>query len=165
MGQLGHLGPIDPQLGGLPALGVSQALNSIASLSERYPRSAEMFAKYLNAALTVEQIGYCERISESAQQYAERLLMRKSGVTEDRVKAIATRLVHVYKDHGFIIDIDEAKELLGSDWVKTGTEEALAAELLYGLFDHVNISLRIHRKKRMWLIGEIEPDYVAVVDE
>jgi ClpP class serine protease len=32
MGPLGQLGPIDPQIGGLPALGVSQALKTIASV-------------------------------------------------------------------------------------------------------------------------------------
>ncbi len=69
MGPLGHLGPIDRQLGGLPALGVSQALKSIAAVAEQHPGSSEMFAKYLKLALTIPQIGYCERISESATQY------------------------------------------------------------------------------------------------
>jgi hypothetical protein len=59
---IGH----DPQIEGLPALGVSQALKTIDSVSELYPKSAEMFARYLRMALTVEQIGYCDRISESA---------------------------------------------------------------------------------------------------
>ena len=57
IGPLGQLGPIDPQLAGLPALGVTQALRTIASLSEQYPGSADMFARYLRRALTVEQIG------------------------------------------------------------------------------------------------------------
>lgn len=52
MGLLGQLGPIDPQLGGLPALGVTQALETIASLSQRFPGSAEMFSMYLRQALT-----------------------------------------------------------------------------------------------------------------
>jgi hypothetical protein len=83
MSQLGQLGPIDPQLGGLPALGVAQALERIATLSQKFPGSAEMFAKYLQLALTVEQIGYCERIAQSAQQYAQRLLAAKNrSVTE-----------------------------------------------------------------------------------
>jgi Serine dehydrogenase proteinase len=34
MGPLGQLGPIDPQIGGLPALGVSRALKTIASVAE-----------------------------------------------------------------------------------------------------------------------------------
>jgi len=88
MGPLGQLGPIDPQIGGLPALGVSQALKTIASVSEQYPKSAEMFARYLRMALTVEQIGYCDRISESAVQYAERLLLTKPQLAK-RAPAIA----------------------------------------------------------------------------
>lgn len=83
MGPLGQLGPIDPQLGGLPALGVAQALNTIAALSEKFPGSAEMFARYLKLALTVEQIGYCDRISESARQYAERLLSTKAALNNN----------------------------------------------------------------------------------
>lgn len=77
MGPLSQLGPIDPQLGGLPALGVVQAIERIASLAEKFPGSSEMFARYLKLALTVEQIGYCERIGESAVQYAIRLLGTK----------------------------------------------------------------------------------------
>jgi hypothetical protein len=77
MGPLGQLGPIDPQLGGLPALGVSQALRTIASVAQEFPGSADMFARYLRMVLTVEQIGYCDRISESAIQYAVRLLSTK----------------------------------------------------------------------------------------
>src|SRR5207237_1433387 len=80
MGVLGHLGPIDQQLGGLPALGVVQAIERIASLTEKFPGSSEMFSKYLKLALTVEQIGYCERISESAVQYATRLLATKPSL-------------------------------------------------------------------------------------
>ena len=80
MGPLGQLGPIDPQLGGLPALGVTQALQTIASLSQEYPGSADMFPRYLRMALTVEQIGYCDRVSESAVQYAERLLLTKPSL-------------------------------------------------------------------------------------
>jgi membrane-bound ClpP family serine protease len=58
MGPLGELGPIDPQLGGLPALGVGQALERIASLVERHPGSAEMFARYLR---TRQRVGSAVR--------------------------------------------------------------------------------------------------------
>jgi hypothetical protein len=101
MGPLGQLGPIDPQIGGLPALGVSQALKTIASVSQSYPGSAEMLARYLQLALTVEQIGYCDRISESAIQYAERLLATKPNLVL-KAPTIARELVHEYKAPGFI---------------------------------------------------------------
>ena len=112
MGPLGQLGPIDPQIGGLPALGVSRALMTIASVAAQYPKSAEMFARYLRLALTVEQIGYCDRISDSAMQYAERLLSTKPRLIP-RAATIAKELVHEYKDHNFVIDLDEAQESPG----------------------------------------------------
>ena len=61
-----------------------------------------MFAKYLRMTLTVEQIGYCDRISESAVQYAQRLLSTKTSLVSD-ARRIANELVYEYKDHGFVI--------------------------------------------------------------
>jgi hypothetical protein len=152
MGPLGQLGPIDPQIGGLPALGVSRALMTIASVAAQYPNSAEMFARYLRLALTVEQIGYCDRISDSAMQYAERLLSTKPRLIP-RAAAIAKELVHEYKDHGFVIDLDEAQKHLGSDWIKTGTVELEAAEAIYRLFELVNLFYKMTQTKRMLVTG------------
>ena len=152
MGPLGQLGPIDPQIGGLPALGVSQALKTIASVSEQYPKSAEMFARYLRMALTVEQIGYCDRISESATQYAERLLSTKPHLV-NKASAIAKELVHEYKDHNFVIDLAEAQEHLGAEWIKTGTAELQAAEQIYSLIEMVNFFLGIAQSKRAFITG------------
>jgi membrane-bound ClpP family serine protease len=152
MGPLGQLGPIDPQIGGLPALGVSQALKTIASVSELYPKSAEMFARYLRMALTVEQIGYCDRISESAVQYAERLLSTKPQLAK-RAPAIAKELVHEYKDHNFVIDFAEAQLHLGSEWIKTETPELQAGEEIYSLVEMVNFFLRMAQSKRFFISG------------
>lgn len=154
MGPLGQLGPIDPQLGGLPALGVSQALETIASVAERHPGSAEMFARYLQLALTVEQIGYCDRISESAVQYAVRLLSTKSQLVS-KASAIAKELVHEYKDHGFVIDIEEARMHLGADWIKSDTAEVRVGEKIYSLFETVNLFLDINHSKRIFVMGSI----------
>jgi ClpP class serine protease len=70
IGPLGELGPIDPQVGGLPALGVKRALEIIAPIVAKNPKSSELFARYLGSKLSIEQIGYCDRVSESAVQYA-----------------------------------------------------------------------------------------------
>jgi len=163
MGPLGQLGPIDPQLGGLPALGVSQALKTIASVAQEFPGSAEMFARYLRMALTVEQIGYCDRISESAVQYAVRLLSTKPDLKK-RADAVAKELVHEYKDHGFVIDVDEAKKHLGADWITTGTPELVAAEAIYSHFELVNFFMRHHEPKRRILItgGATMPDSIMI---
>jgi len=155
MGPLGQLGPIDPQLGGLPALGVSQALASIASLSEKHPGSSDMFARYLRMALTVEQIGYCERISNSAAQYAERLLLTKKDLSK-KAPDIARVLVYEYKDHGFVIDIEEARQHLGSDWILDSTNEITLAEEVYKLFDLVNLFLDLYKNKRLLILGKLD---------
>lgn len=164
IGPLGQLGPIDPQLGGLPALGVNQALKTIALLSQDYPGSAEMFARYLRMALTVEQIGYCDRVSESAAQYAERLLSTKPALSTNPSQ-IARKLVYEYKDHGFVIDLIEAQTLLGNDWVKTGTPELDFAETLYRLFDLVNLFLSIHCSKRLLLVGSLSKPVVIIFEK
>jgi hypothetical protein len=153
MSILGQLGPIDPQLGGLPALGVAQALERIAGLSQKFPGSADMFAKYLQQALTVEQIGYCDRIAQSAEQYAQRLLKLK-GLGDEEVGEIAKELVHDYKDHGFVIDLTEAREHLGDSWVKDSTPEVAACEEIYRLFTEVNSWLG-YIKKKVLVIGQL----------
>ena len=159
MGPLGHLGPIDPQLGGLPALGVNQALHTIASVSEKYPGSAEMLSRYLKKVLTVEQIGYCERIGVSAEQYAVRLLSTKASLAE-RAPKIAKELVHEYKHHGFVIDLDEARQHLGPDWVKSDTTELDFAEQIYTNFEVFNYFLGAYKDQRVLVIGNLDTDVI-----
>ena len=163
MGPLGQLGPIDPQLGDLPALGVVQALQRIASISSKYPRSAEMFARYLRLVLTVEQIGYCERIGESAVQYASRLLSTKPFLKETAPQ-IAKLLVYEYKDHGFVIDFEEAKSHLGESWVLTDTPELDFAEAVYHLFEEIGLYVSVLAKKRLEIVGELATDVMLLRD-
>jgi hypothetical protein len=161
MGPLGQLGPIDPQLGDLPALGVSKALETIAGVCQKYPQSAPMFARYLKETLTVREIGYCDRIAESAAQYAERLLSTKPSI-ERRAGEIARKLVHEFKDHGFVIDLAEAIDILGTDVVKSETPEIEFAEQIYDLYEEFNWWLR-HRKKEIIVCGDW--DYRVIVRE
>jgi hypothetical protein len=160
IGPLGQLGPIDPQLSGLPALSVSQALQTIAQLAEKHPGSSIMFAEYLRQVLTVEQIGYCDRIAQSASQYAHRLLSNKPSIS-DRVEHIANRLVQEYKDHSFVIDIEESRKLLGDDLVKSDTDELELAERLYQLFDEFNYWLK-YRDKKLLLTGDLEKNIIIL---
>lgn len=163
MGPLGQLGPIDPQLGDLPALGVVQALERIASISSRHPRSADMFARYLRLVLTVEQIGYCERIGESAVQYASRLLSTKPFLA-DSASQIAKLLVYEYKDHGFVIDFEEARSHLGDNWVRTDTAELDFAEDVYHFFEEVGLYVSVLAKSRLEIVGRIESDVMILRD-
>jgi hypothetical protein len=116
-------------------------------------------------ALTVEQIGYCDRISESAVQYAERLLSTKPNLVS-RAPAIAKELVHEYKAHGFVIDLAEARAHLGDEWIKTGTPELQAAEEIYGLFEMVNFFLGFTLSKRAFISGGVGlSSGVVIVDK
>src|SRR3989344_7007942 len=66
MGSLSELGPIDPQINRMPALGLKNSIEHIADLVSKNPKSSEMFAKYLELTVEPVQIGYYERVAESA---------------------------------------------------------------------------------------------------
>jgi membrane-bound ClpP family serine protease len=154
MGIMGELGPIDPQLGNLPALGVKRALETIAGICQKYPESAEAFARYMSQKVSIEQIGYCERVAESAVQYAERLLAKKADVKQNAAQ-IAQELVYEYKDHSFVIDIEEARAHLGSSWIISDSAEINFAEKVHQKLDSVNLMLGILRKKKLLVVGSL----------
>lgn len=162
MGALGELGPIDPQLGDLPALGVKKAIETIAEICEKYPRSSDAFANYMSKRITIEQIGYCGRVVESAVQYAERLLSKKTEL-KHRAPSIAKQLVHAYMHHGFVIDIEEARQLLGDFWIKSESDELKFAEKIYQLLDLVNFILA-YREKKVLVIGSLTKGTVILED-
>jgi membrane-bound ClpP family serine protease len=163
MGILGEMGPIDPQLGNLPALGVKRALETIAGVCEKYPKSSEAMARYMSLALTVEQIGYCERAGESAVQYAERLLAKKFALSATASK-MANELVYEYKDHGFVIDLEEARAHLGDSWILTDTPEERFAEKVYELLNMANLLLGIVRNKRLMVVGSLTSGKIMLFD-
>ena len=156
MGLLSELGPIDPQFGGFPALGLANALEKIASLSTKFPDAAEMFAKYLTANLNIKDLGYFERINESAVQYAQRLLDGKSFPEGKSAESLADHLTNHYKDHSFVIDADEASRLLGKGIVKEGSKEYEFGNELYRFLEFADLVFRIFKKKTMRYVGSVE---------
>ena len=156
MGLLSELGPIDPQIGGFPALGLTNALEKIADLSTRFTGSSDMFAKYLTENLSISHLGYFERINESAVQYAERLLEGKSFKNGQTPSSLAEHFTNHYKDHNFVIDIDEATKLLGTDIVKENTPEYETANELYNFFENVDFWYGLFKNKTLRYIGNIE---------
>jgi ClpP class serine protease len=156
MGLLSELGPIDPQIAGFPALGLANALEKIASLSTKFPASAEMFAKYLTANLNMGHLGYFERINESAAQYAQRLLDGKQFGNGNTAESLASHFTNHYKDHGFVIDVDEATQLLGKEIVKEGTKEYEFANELYGFLSLTDFMFQITKKKNMRYVGSVD---------
>tara|TARA_R110002072_G_C7903552_1_gene529791 strand:+ start:66 stop:1019 length:954 start_codon:yes stop_codon:yes gene_type:complete len=123
MGSLSELGPIDPQINGLPALGLKNSIQHIANLVKETPESAEMFARYLNYSVRPIDLGYYERVAESAMQYAEKLLESNASKLPKHASAIAHDLVYTYKDHGFVLDKNESTNIFGSELVKLNTDE------------------------------------------
>jgi Serine dehydrogenase proteinase len=154
MGMISQLGPIDPQVYGLPALALGNALNHVADLVCKFPGSVDMLTKYLIDQAPIRTLGYFERVSESAAQYAERLLHGKTLAPGKSEQQIAKHLVQHYKDHGFVIDTEEAKDLLGG-LIKEQTAEYRLADELYTELEWVDLVLRSVYKKTFWIVGSL----------
>lgn len=131
MGSMSELGPIDPQIDNLPALGLKNSIEHIAKLVKETPESAEMFAKYLNYSLKPIDIGYYERVAESALQYAQKLLDTHSEKLPRKAEKIAYDLVYTYKDHGFVIDKSDSQVLFGQQIVIHNSEEYALGNEIY----------------------------------
>jgi len=123
MGSLSELGPIDPQINGMPTLGLKNSIEHIAELVTRNVGSGEMFAQYLQRTVEPIQIGYYERVAESAMQYAEKLLDKHKESLILSPKDISNKLVYGYKDHGFVIDKEEAVKIFSDQTIKSNTLE------------------------------------------
>lgn len=163
MGLMSELGPIDPQIATIPALGLSNALRVIAQLSQEFPGSAEMFSKYLKENLFLPQLGHLERMCESAEQYASRLLKHNSNISEEDANRLANHFVNHYKDHGFVIDCDEAEELMGATTVKISEKGYEFANAIYRWLDFVRIVSEIFKEKQFTFVGD-SSDGATLVD-
>ena len=49
----------------------------------------------------------------------------------------------------------EVEQHLGDNWVRTDTPEVALAEEIYELFDFINLFLKIHQSKRLWITGGV----------
>ncbi|STX29970.1 Serine dehydrogenase proteinase [Legionella beliardensis] len=156
MGLLSELGPIDPQINKNPALSLSSALECICNLTEKFPNTSSMFAEYLAKTLPLQQLGYFERISDSAQHYAVRLLESKKEILKNSPHAIAQRLVYEYKDHSFVIDKDEATEIFGEKVIKLNTDEYKAGSEVYHFLEKVSLILKYEKKLDINIVGSVD---------
>lgn len=156
MGLLSELGPIDPQFGGFPASGLANAMEKVAEMSSKFPKASDMFAKYLTDNLDIKDLGYFERINESAVQYAERLLRGKKLPENWDEERLAHHLTNHYKDHGFVIDSDEASTLLGKSVVKENTAEYEFGNKIYEFLDFLDFAYSALRNKRIRYVGSVE---------
>lgn len=157
MGSLSELGPIDPQINGLPALGLKNSIEHISDLVAQNPKSAEMFATYLKLSIEPIQIGYYERVAESAMQYAENLLSTHAENLPREASIIANELVYKYKDHGFVIDKSEALKILGEKIIKHNTAEYEFGNEIYQYLDSLSRFADIV-KHNFYFIGGINSE-------
>jgi len=153
MGLMSELGPIDPQIGGFPALGIKNALEILSDLACKHPGASKMLGEYIQGKLDLRILGYFERINESAMQYAERLLAGKVLPDDRTARNLADHFVNHYKDHGFVIDFDEARTLLGAAVVKQESAEYAFANAVYESFDFIRMALDILIGKDADLVG------------
>lgn len=153
MGLMSELGPIDPQFGGFPALGMKNALAILADLACKHPGAAPMLGEYLQSKLDLRILGYFERINDSAVQYAERLLSGKTLPVGQSAASLADHFVNHYKDHGFVIDFDEAKDLLGDAVVKHESREYNFANAIYESLELIRLVLDVVLNKDLDLVG------------
>ncbi|WOT06175.1 SDH family Clp fold serine proteinase [Shewanella youngdeokensis] len=160
MGLLSQLGPIDPQFNGFPALGLANAVEKIAEMTAKHPTASDMFAQYLNANVSIRDLGYFERINESATQYAIRLLNGKTLPDSKTCEELADHFTNHYKDHGFVIDSDEASELLGSSVIKTATKEYEAGNAIYDFFNFLDFLYGIFKQKNMRFLVKLKMDWI-----
>jgi hypothetical protein len=157
MGSLSELGPIDPQIDQLPALGLKNSIEHIAQLVKKTPEASEMFAKYLHSSLKLIDLGYYERVAESAMQYAERLLATHSDKLDKPVTDIANELVYSYKDHGFVIDKTEAMSIFGPKIIKYNTPIYSLANEMYKTLNLIN-SFLIWLNHTFYFIGSLDSE-------
>lgn len=122
-----------------------------------------MLARYLASNLNLHDLGYFERVSESAVQYAERLLQGKNLPGGQTPNQVAHKFVYGYKDHGFVIDRDEAAEILGADVVKSDTAEYQLANEIYGILDAANLAYRVFKNHHCKIIGNLNVQGITVL--
>lgn len=162
MGSMSELGPIDPQFGSLPALGLGSSLETIAKVVTEYPKSSGMFAEYLDKQLNLRILGYFERVSESAKQYAQRLLADKKLPME--IQEVAHAFVYEYKDHSFVIDKEEARKYLG-DMIKVNTPEYQLANDIHKFMSNLNWVSGLIRKKNLEIVGSYKDFGISDIEK
>ena len=154
MGPMSELGPIDLQVDGLPLQSISGALEKIAAIVQKFPESSDMFAKYLTDNLNIGLIGYYDRVSESASQYAQMLLKGKHDDNTRSVEEIAAHFTNHYKDHGFVIDVAESTSILGEYIVKDNTQIYKSGSKVLEFFTNIEFTFALlGQRKSIVFVG------------
>lgn len=155
MGLLSELGPIMPFYEGFSATGLENSMEVIADITSAYPATSEMFAKNFNLNFNLKELGDSKRNSNSATQYARRLLSGKSFPNNWDEKKIASHLSTSYSDPAFVIDAEEAMSLFGPNVVKEQSREYALGNQIYEFLDFFDFACGMLRNKRIRYVGSI----------
>lgn len=163
MGDISEIGPIDLQIGKKPAVSLENAVISFAEIVEQHPRSADMLARLLSQTLDLKALGYYKRVADSTIDYAERLLDGKTFPGGMTARIIANKLVKEYKDHGFVIDEEEATSILG-EIVLVNSPEYLLGNQIYKFLNFLNLACWVatHENYKINLMGSLEGGFLSI---
>ncbi len=74
---------------------------------------------------------------------------------------IAQRFVYGYKDHGFVIDRDEALEILGAEIVKSDSNEYKLANRIQEYLDSASLAYRVIQNHRFKILGDLNQGIIV----
>ena len=132
VGELGELGPLDPQTGNSSALEPFRAVDQVADgVAQTLKRTRGALSKDRRAAGSSEaadvtgavvrslfspmdplRLAESSRLLEETEAFAERLFRRyRAELLPNGILETVSRLVHGYPCHGFPIDLEELLEL------------------------------------------------------
>jgi hypothetical protein len=69
------------------------------------------------------------------------------------MEAIAQRLVYMYKDHNFVIDLAEATDIFGADVARSDSEEYKLANQVYPALDLIGWLIETTFNRTMSFVG------------
>lgn len=155
MGLLSELGPVMPFYDGFSATGLANSMEVIADITSAYPAALDMLTKNLNMNFDFKELGDSKRISQSATQYATRLLRGKTFPNNWDEHKIANHLSMNYSDPAFVIDAEEAKSLFGPNMVKEHSREYALGNQIYEFLDFFDFACGMLKSKRIRYVGSI----------
>jgi len=132
MGQVGTLGPIDPQINGVPARAILRAFENLETrLKTEGPRALTAYMPLISK-YDLHVLEICKSAQELSEELARTWLstyMLKCGENDDAVTKVIDffKSYDVHKSHGRSIDRDRARE--------TGLTKVVNAEATPGLAD------------------------------
>ncbi|MCH8878017.1 MAG: hypothetical protein IIA89_14560 [Chloroflexi bacterium] len=143
MGEHGTLGPIDPQINGVPARAILRAFERIEErLKEEGPRALTAYVPLL-AKYDLHTLEICRSAQELSRELAVNFLSKnllKIPKDDPRIEQIVDFFsdYDIHKSHGRSIDRDQARKV-GIDKVSNVEDEKGLADLVRSLYNQYEL--------------------------